>query len=32
LRTAFDAIATLDFAPSFEQCVALASGFFLEGL
>ena len=31
LRTAFDAIATLDYAPSFEQCVALASGF-LEGL
>lgn len=31
LRLAFDAIATLDYAPDFDACVALA-GEFLESL
>jgi len=31
LKTAFDAIATLDYTPDFDDCVAVA-GAFLEGL
>jgi hypothetical protein len=31
LRAAFDAIATLEYTPSFNHCVAVADGF-LDGL